>query len=72
MNRTAKLSHAMEDLLQVLRESHRSITSDLADTLLSAVDSLRAFVQDLRPSAQGLGNTAMSALKGSSAVAGGA
>lgn len=48
LHRTAKLAHAMEDLLQVLREARRSITSDLADSLLSAVDSLRAFVQELQ------------------------
>ncbi|WP_254510157.1 chemotaxis protein CheA [Anatilimnocola floriformis] len=44
LHRTAKLAHAMEDLLQVLREERRSITPELSDALLIAVDSLRAFV----------------------------
>jgi two-component system chemotaxis sensor kinase CheA len=48
LNRTAKLAHAMEDLLEVLRDAKQNISDDLADTLLSAVDSLRAFVQELQ------------------------
>lgn len=58
LNRSAKLAHAMEDLLQVLREARRSITSDLADTLLSAVDALRAFVQELQTGVTGADNFA--------------
>lgn len=48
LHRTAKLAHAMEDLLQVLREERRPMTTELADALLGAVDSLRAFVQLLQ------------------------
>lgn len=44
LHRTAKMAHAMEDLLQVLREEHGQMTTELADALLLAVDSLRAFV----------------------------
>ena len=44
LHRTAKLAHAMEDVLQVLREERRPLTAELSDAMLIAVDSLRAFV----------------------------
>lgn len=48
LHRTAKLAHAMEDLLQVLREEHGQMTTELSDALLVAADSLRAFVKLLQ------------------------
>ncbi len=48
LHRTAKLAHAMEDLLQVLREERKQMTTELSDALLIATDSLRAFVKVLQ------------------------
>lgn len=53
LHRTAKLAHAMEDLLQVLREELGHMTSDLADALLIAVDALRVFVRVLQNGQRG-------------------
>ena len=44
LNRPAKLAHLMEDLLQCLRESGRTITQSINEALLFAVDSLRAYI----------------------------
>ena len=48
LKRSAKLAHLMEDLLQDLRDTNQSITSEISDALLTAVDSLREFVEQLK------------------------
>ncbi|MDX1964936.1 MAG: chemotaxis protein CheA [Pirellulales bacterium] len=57
LNRAAKLSHVMEDLLQTLREGGRGVTNDIADALLTAGDALRVFNESLK-----VGNRDVSAL----------
>lgn len=48
LNRVARLSHSMEDLLQELREAGIPVSESIADALLQSTDSLRAYVQGLR------------------------
>ncbi|MCS7186894.1 MAG: chemotaxis protein CheA [Armatimonadetes bacterium] len=44
----SQLGHAMENLLDQVRNGERKVTSDLIDTLLEGVDMLRAMVFSLR------------------------
>ena len=53
LNRSAKLAHLMEDLLQELRDTKQSVTSEISDALLVAVDSLRAYVELLKKGERG-------------------
>jgi two-component system chemotaxis sensor kinase CheA len=53
LNRVAKLSHMMEDLLQQLREGGHPITSDVADAVVFAVDSVRTYLQSIQSNAPG-------------------
>jgi len=52
LNRTAKLAHLMEDLLQELKEGGRGITVETSDALMLAVDSLRSFIDSLKKGTQ--------------------
>ncbi len=56
LSRPAKLAHLMEDLLQKLIDSRRSLTPEVADALLMCADGLRHYIEGLRrgnpPSAQ--------------------
>ncbi|NOY41849.1 MAG: hypothetical protein GXP26_08440 [Planctomycetes bacterium] len=53
LHRSAKLAHLMEDLLQELRDTKQSITCEISDALLAAVDSLRSFVEKLKNGERG-------------------
>jgi two-component system chemotaxis sensor kinase CheA len=44
----SQLAHAMENLLDEVRNGKRNVTSELVDTLLECVDVLRAMVLALR------------------------
>ena len=48
LNRTAKMAHLMEDVLQELRDSTGQLTCEAADALMNSLDSLRAFNDSLR------------------------
>ncbi|MEQ8787895.1 MAG: Hpt domain-containing protein [Pirellulaceae bacterium] len=48
LNRPAKLAHLMEDILHELRESGRSLTSEMTDAMLGCTDALRQYVDGLR------------------------
>ena len=48
LNRTTKLSHLMEDLIQDMRELGCALTSEISDVLLFAVDAIRDHVDALR------------------------
>ncbi|MEO2049707.1 MAG: chemotaxis protein CheA [Pirellulales bacterium] len=48
LNRVAKLSHYMEDLLQQLRQSGDPVTQVMVDALLHCVDELRNYVKQLQ------------------------
>ncbi len=45
LNRVAKLSHFMEDLLQQLRDDGHAITTDVVDAVIFSIDSLRTYLQ---------------------------
>ena len=47
LNRAAKISHLMEDLLQVLVDRGQTPTPQVTDALLSCTDGLRQYVQTL-------------------------
>ncbi|ASV76883.1 Signal transduction histidine kinase CheA [Thermogutta terrifontis] len=47
-HRASKLAHLMEDVLQMLLDQGKSLTSELNDWLLRATDSLREFLEQLR------------------------
>lgn len=47
LNRIAKLSHLMEDMLQVLVDKNRTPTTQITDALLSCTDGLRQHVDAL-------------------------
>ena len=53
LNRAAKLAHLMEDLLQELKESGQPCGSETCDALIVSVDSLRAFVEQLKSGNRG-------------------
>lgn len=48
LNRAAKLAHLMEDLLQYLVETGRSLSPEMTDAMLKCTDALRQYVQGLR------------------------
>ena len=48
LNRVAKLSHRMEDVLQALVDSGRSLTPAIADAMLSCTDGLQRYVEMLK------------------------
>jgi len=76
LNRPAKLAHLMEDLLQNLIDSRRSLTPELTDALLLCADGLRHYVEGLkqgRPSSERFNQLAHELLQaGGCAPAGGA
>ncbi len=45
LNRVAKLSHFMEDLLQQLRDDGHAITAAVVDAVIFSIDSLRTYLQ---------------------------
>ena len=51
LNRTTKLSHLMEDLIQDMRDRKASITNEFSDVFRFAVDSIRDHVVVLRSGA---------------------
>ena len=53
LNRTAKMAHLMEDVLQELRDSTGHLTTEAADALMSSIDSLRAYIESLRSGTSG-------------------
>ena len=53
LNRSAKLAHLMEDQLQELKDNGCSITSETADALITAADSLREFIHLLKSGESG-------------------
>ncbi len=48
LNRAAKLAHLMEDLLQNLVDTSRSLSPDVTDALLKCSDALRLYVEGLK------------------------
>ncbi len=48
LNRSAKLAHMMEDLLQYMRDNSLSLTPELTDALLQGTDALRQFCEALK------------------------
>ncbi len=53
LNRAAKLTHLMEDLLHDLRLKAEMITQDISDALMFAADELRAYNHRLKAGEQG-------------------
>jgi len=53
LNRAAKLSHLMEDLLQGVKEAGGALSTEAADALLACTDELRQFVRQLREGISG-------------------
>lgn len=45
-----ELSHAMENLMSLVREGKKSVTSELTDNLLEGLDTLRAMIDDVAAS----------------------
>jgi two-component system, chemotaxis family, sensor kinase CheA len=48
LNRAAKLSHYMEDLLQVLRENRSQLSVPMTDAMLDCAEALRVYVGGLK------------------------
>ncbi|MFO0897529.1 MAG: Hpt domain-containing protein [Pirellulales bacterium] len=48
LNRLARLTHHMEDVLQTLRDSGRPLTDGLTDILLACADAVRQFIGALK------------------------
>ncbi len=48
LNRTAKLSHLMEDLLQDLIDAGKRLSTEATDAMLRSVDALRQYVEGLK------------------------
>lgn len=48
LNRPAKLSHLMEDVLQELLQTKGSLTDEITDALLICTDALRQYVETLK------------------------
>ncbi len=48
LHRCATLAHAMEDLVQQLRETSQPLSPEMVDALLAAVDAIRDFTERLR------------------------
>ena len=51
LNRAAKLSHYMEDLLQTQHNGDAYLTADMTDVLLRCTDALRTYITGLKSSA---------------------
>jgi len=48
LNRAAKLAHLMEDLLQKLVDTKRTLSAEATDAMLSCSDALRQYVETLK------------------------
>ncbi|NLE36688.1 MAG: hypothetical protein GX621_01535 [Pirellulaceae bacterium] len=51
LNRAAKLSHLVEDLVQNLSETGGSLSSDMIDVMLKCADEMRRYVEGLKQGA---------------------
>ena len=73
LQRAAKMTHFMEDLLQELLHDKQDLTNAMVEAMLRCTDSLRAYVSSLKAGATPLAdfNEAYSLLVASQAAAGG-